>query len=128
MATKETNSESQTSLETTGVEFTVTGRPVFGLRELAWRRFRRHHLAVVSVIILTVLALSVIFASQLSGPNDPYTPDLHNLRAAPSPEHILGTDGAGRDMFSRILFGGRVSLSVGIIATSIYMHHRFHRR
>ena len=99
----------------------MEGRPVLGLRELAWRRFRKHRLAVVSVIILTILVLSAIFASQLSGPNDPYTPDIKNIRGAPSSEHIMGADNSGRDIFSRILFGGRVSLSVGIIATSIYL-------
>ena len=70
---------------------------------------------------MIVLAIAAIFAPLLSGPNDPYTADLQNLRAAPSGEHILGTDRSGRDMLARILHGGRVSLSVGLIATSIYI-------
>jgi peptide/nickel transport system permease protein len=121
MTTKETISESRASLETTGVEFTMAGRPILGLRELAWRRFRRHRLAVVSVAILAVLACSAIFAPFIASPNDPYSPDIDHVRASPSSEHHLGTDGSGRDVFTRLLFGGRVSLSVGLIATSIYI-------
>jgi len=108
----------QASLVSEDLQHMVRGEAVVSLRELIWRRFRRHRLALVSIAIMFVLALSAIFAPLLSSPNDPYTADLQNLRAPPSQEHILGTDRSGRDMLARILHGGRVSLSVGLIATS----------
>ena len=111
----------QESLVSEDLQHMVRGEAVVSLRELIWRRFRRHRLALVSIAIMFVLALSAIFAPLLSSPNDPYTADLQNLRAPPSQEHILGTDRSGRDMLARILHGGRVSLSVGLIATSIYI-------
>lgn len=81
--------------------------------QIAWRRFRRHRLAMGSVVVLAVLYLSAIFAAQIA-PYDPDELDLDNTRAAPSAKHLMGTDALGRDEFSRVLYGGRVSLSVGL--------------
>ena len=121
MAVEAKETARQESLVSEELQHMVRGEAVVGLRELIWRRFSRHRLALVSIAIMFVLALSAIFAPLLSRPNDPYTADLQNLRAPPSSEHILGTDRSGRDMLARILHGGRVSLSVGLIATSIYI-------
>ena len=88
--------------------------------QLAWRRFRRHRLAMASSIVILVLALAAVFAPWIS-PRDPYSPDLYAIRKGPSSEHILGTDGSGRDVFARLLYGGRVSLSVGLVAVSLYL-------
>jgi peptide/nickel transport system permease protein len=87
---------------------------------LAWRRFRRHRLAMASSVIIALLALSAVVAPWIS-PRDPYSPDLFAIRKGPSREHLLGTDGSGRDVFARLLYGGRVSLSVGLVAVSIYL-------
>lgn len=89
-----------------------------GLWSDAARRFLRHRLAVLGLIVLTIIVLACAFAPFIS----PYGPDNINLRArnsAPSWDHWLGTDGTGRDIFTRILYGGRISLSVGIIAVTI---------
>ena len=83
-----------------------------------WWRFRRHRLALLGFIILLVLALSSAFAPWI-GRADPNFVDLDLIKKPPSASHILGTDAAGRDVFSRLLFAGRVSLSVGLVAVAI---------
>src|SRR5262249_2270674 len=64
------------------------------------------------------LVLAAIFAEQIA--SDPYRVDLLAVRAAPSATHPLGTDEVGRDVFSRVVHGARVSLAVGLIAVSLY--------
>jgi peptide/nickel transport system permease protein len=84
----------------------------------AWLRFRRHRLAMVGVIALGLLVLATLLAARIS-PYDPLAIDLRQRNQAPGPSHWLGTDGNGRDMLARVLFGGRVSLSVGLISVTI---------
>lgn len=86
--------------------------------EAVWRRFRRHKLAVVGLVVLAVLYASAVFAPWIA-PYDPDEPDLAHALAPPSAAHIMGTDNYGRDEFSRALFGGRISLSVGLVAVGI---------
>jgi peptide/nickel transport system permease protein len=87
-------------------------------RNRTLRRFLRHRIAVTATIVLTVIALVSVLAPLL----ERYSYDAIDLRAAaqpPSAEHWLGTDRIGRDIWSRTLNGGRVSLAVGIGATLI---------
>ena len=79
----------------------------------AWRRFTRDRLALAGGIVLAVLALAAAGAPLLTryAPNEV---DLKQLDAAPSASHWFGTDDLGRDEFSRALYAGRVSLSIGI--------------
>jgi peptide/nickel transport system permease protein len=84
-----------------------------------WKRFQRHRLAMVGLAILLVLVLLSVFAPLLTR-HAPEAIDLSAYRLGPSAEHPLGTDKAGRDVFSRLLYAGRVSLSVGLVAVSIY--------
>jgi peptide/nickel transport system permease protein len=82
------------------------------------RRFLKHRLALVAVGVLVLIMLSALFAELLT----PYAYDEINLRAAgvaPNAEHPFGTDRIGRDVLSRTLYGGRVSLLVGVGATMI---------
>ncbi|MBS0024078.1 MULTISPECIES: ABC transporter permease [Microbacterium] len=84
----------------------------------ARRRFRRNALAVGGVAVIAVVLIAVIAAPWLT----PYTPeqiDLGAVRRPPSPEHLLGTDSVGRDVLTRLLHGGRVSLAVGLCAAVI---------
>ncbi|HUG74721.1 MAG TPA: ABC transporter permease [Acidimicrobiia bacterium] len=82
---------------------------------IAMRRFMRHRLAFASVVFIGLLGLMAVFAPAVA-PADPNAVDLMALRQAPTSEHLLGTDSAGRDVLSRIVFGARVSLTVGIAA------------
>ena len=94
--------------------------PADSLMSKAVRRFFRHRLAVFGLVVLLTLVLLAVCAPLLSR----YSPTDINLRAmrqAPSAEHWLGTDGTGRDIWSRILYAGRISLSVGLVAVSISM-------
>jgi len=84
-----------------------------------WRRFRRHRLAMIGLTILVVLGLVSIFAPLLTT-YSPTAVDLSAYRLGPSREHWLGTDTAGRDVFTRLLYAGRVSLTVGLVAVAIY--------
>ena len=85
--------------------------------QTVWRRFRRHHLAMVSVVVVAVIGLAALLAPGIA----PYHPDeiVGGFSKAPTMEHWLGTDQIGRDVFSRLLYAARVSLLVGILATAI---------
>src|SRR5690606_16238332 len=79
----------------------------------AARRFARHRLSVAGLILMLVLILATAFAPYVA----PYGPTKTNLREKlqpPSWEHPFGTDHFGRDVFSRMLYGGQISLKVGL--------------
>lgn len=102
------------------VMMTTTGeRPRSRWR--VWRRFLRHRLAVVSALFLVVMILVSFPLAPLVTPADPDRIDLKAIGKAPSLAHPLGTDLTGRDLWSRLVYGGRVSLSVGAVAVSIYV-------
>lgn len=73
---------------------------------------------MIGYTIVVFLALLAIFAPVFS-PYDPSLIDGENMLMPPSAKHLLGTDGLGRDLFSRIIYGTRISLSIGIIAVGI---------
>ena len=85
---------------------------------LAAERFAAHRLAVVSIFVLLALALLSAFAPLVS-PYDPERTRLLDIYEAPSAIHPFGTDSLGRDLATRILYGGRVSLSVGVLAVTV---------
>jgi peptide/nickel transport system permease protein len=103
--------------------FGAADETLFGVREhqsmrgLIWRRFRRHPGAVAGSIILGILVLSVLLVSY--SPYDPEKSDIANKLQPPSLSHPFGTDPLGRDMFTRVLYGGRVSLRVGLMVVVI---------
>lgn len=90
-------------------------------RGMAWRRYRQHVPAMISSVVLLILLLAALFSAQITGGCDPYASNLQNFRAAPSAEFPLGTDTLGRDVFCRLIYASRVSLSVGLVAVSIYL-------
>ena len=87
------------------------------LRADVWRRFRRNRLAMVGLVFLVLLILAAIFAPLIT----PYsiTERSQEFRQGPSSDHWFGTDAIGRDVYSRVVFGARVSLRIGILATVI---------
>src|SRR5437879_4803493 len=85
----------------------------FSTRQLAWRRFKRHKLAIAAGVVLLLLALSAILAP-LIAPYSFHVIDLGNPTSAPSFHHWFGTDSLGRDQLTRLLYGGRISLLVGV--------------
>ncbi|MEW6401928.1 MAG: ABC transporter permease, partial [Chloroflexota bacterium] len=82
-----------------------------------WKRFRRHPGAIIGMIVFGILAIVSIAAS--ISPFDPSASSLGERFQAPSAQHWFGTDSLGRDLLTRILYGGRISLTVGGIAVLI---------
>lgn len=80
-----------------------------------WPKLRRHRLAMASLVIVLTMTIAC-FAAPLIAPFDFDAIDLANIRQAPSLEHWMGTDDLGRDLLTRVLFGGRVSILIGILA------------
>ena len=93
----------------------VSLRPLTSPWSEAWRRFRKHKLAVVSAVLLGLLILAVLF-----GPMIWRVPineiDFSVILQGPSLAHPLGTDDLGQDLLARMLYGGRISLAVGFTA------------
>src|SRR3990170_5257094 len=90
--------------------------------KIIWRRFRKHKLALAGIVTITVIALACFSAPWIA----PYEPISDLARSPngqilkndpPSLEHIMGTDNIGRDVFSRLLYAGRISLTVAFIVT-----------
>jgi peptide/nickel transport system permease protein len=84
----------------------------------AWRQFRMHHLAMAGLIVLITITLAC-FVGTMFYPRDIDEIDFMFVSASPSTHFPLGTDQLGQDMLARILWGGRISLSVGILAALI---------
>ncbi len=83
-----------------------------------WRAFAKNRLAIVGgTVVLCLAALAVL--APLIAPWDPHRPDIKRILNPPSQAHVLGTDGLGRDVMSRMLYGARVSLAVGFVSVGI---------
>ena len=78
----------------------------------------RHTLLILGLFLVGLMSLAAIFAPLLST-HDPLQQNLDAILLAPGPGHFLGTDELGRDMFSRMLYGARVSLWVGFVSVGI---------
>ena len=81
---------------------------------LVWRRFKENKLAVFGMAIVAIMIAIAIFAPIIS-PHDPYETDPINKLQAPSTSHPLGTDALGRDVLSRLFYGARIALTIGIL-------------
>ena len=91
--------------------------PEARVQSKVWKRFRRHPGAMAGSIVLTLLVLAVVL-----GPFSPYSAVNSNITErlqAPSWQHPMGTDALGRDLLTRILYGGRISLTVGLLVVGI---------
>jgi peptide/nickel transport system permease protein len=88
------------------------------LRKDIWRRFKRNRLAMVGLVLIVILVLVAVFASVIA-PWGIAERDSGHFREPPSTRHWFGTDTVGLDVFSRVVYGARVSLKIGIAATTI---------
>jgi peptide/nickel transport system permease protein len=104
------------TLETTSGKNTDSRTPET-MTVLAWRRFRRHPGAMVGAVVLLLMVLSITLAPL--SPYDPEKSDIADKYQAPSLEHPFGTDGLGRDLLTRVLYGGRISMFVGVMVVTI---------
>ncbi|HLS90591.1 MAG TPA: ABC transporter permease [Limnochordia bacterium] len=87
-------------------------------RRLILRRFFRRPAAILGFAIVALFVFCALFAPFLA-PYGPDQPDFSKARRGPSPEHWLGNDELGRDLFSRLLYGARISGMIGVIAVAI---------
>ena len=85
---------------------------------MTWKRLAKNKLAVAGLIVLIITALLAVFAP-IAAPYGYEEQDLFNTLAGPSREHWLGTDNLGRDMLSRLIYGGRNSLTLGLISVAL---------
>ena len=107
--------ENQTSLPVQDEQVITKKRSQ--LKEV-WRRFCRNKQAMIGLAMLLLLIFAAVFANVIA-PYDPVEQNLLIRLQGPSAAHWFGTDELGRDIFSRILYGARISLTVGLIAVSI---------
>jgi len=108
MTTVATGAEAAPTVEALGLE-----EHGLSQRTLMWRRFRRHKLAIASLVTLVVIGLATLLAGVLS-PYEYSEQHLDQILQGPSAKHLLGTDQLGRDELTRLLYGGRVSLLIGL--------------
>src|SRR5690606_10209523 len=83
-----------------------------------WKRFKRNRAAVAGLVILAV-SVAAVAAAPLLTSRDPVTQNLEAVLRPPSAEYLLGTDHLGRDIFTRILYGGRITLVIGLLAVAV---------
>ncbi len=105
---------------TAAAQLEIAEQSIESPRARAWRRFKRHRLAMLGLTYLIVICLAAIAAPLVTGGRDPI--EIHpgkNSWGAPSWEFLLGGDQLGRDIWARLIYGSRVSLSVGIVSMSI---------
>ncbi|MEK7785557.1 MAG: ABC transporter permease subunit, partial [Chloroflexota bacterium] len=87
--------------------------------QLAWRRFKRHRMALLGSAGLVALVVFILVGSFLYTEKYANRNDVVNRLASPSPEHYFGTDSTGRDLFARIIYGGQISLIIGLLSVGL---------
>ena len=92
--------------------------PGRSLRALTWEALQRHKLAMVSLVLFAVIGLACA-AAPLLARYEFDAIDLSSIRQAPSGAHWMGTDDLGRDLFARVLYGGRLSILIGLVSALV---------
>jgi len=83
-----------------------------------WRRFKKQKVALVALLFIVAMVLAAALAPFLA-PFDPSAPDYNAVLEGPTAAHLAGTDAYGRDIFSRIIWGARISLAVGFLSVTL---------
>jgi peptide/nickel transport system permease protein len=97
---------------------TLATHPPRRLAALSWRRLARSPNLVVGAAMLALVVGAAIFAPEIA-PHSPIDQAFTDQLRPPSPQHLFGTDEFGRDVFSRVLFGARIALVIGVLADGI---------
>ena len=96
-----------------------TGRPPRTPLQMAWLRFRRHKMALVGAGLLFLIVMYVIVGSFVFSETYANRNDLKVKEQPPSLEHPFGTDGTGRDLMARTIYGGQISIIIGFLAVTV---------
>lgn len=96
----------------------LPGKQLISQRQRAWNSFKRNKSALIGLIMIIGLVILAVFAPWIA-PHDPLEQSVINKFKPPSAENLLGTDNYGRDIMSRIIWGTRVALEVGIYSVII---------
>jgi peptide/nickel transport system permease protein len=102
-----------------GQSYDVELQPYSSVWTDTWRRFRRSPSALIGLAVIFLLALGATFAPQVTSHTDPLAQNLTAPTLAPSLQHLAGTDKLGRDIFTRLLFGARLSVEIGVVSVGI---------
>lgn len=101
----------------------VVGRESLGKAltpgQLIWRRFRKHRMAVLGMIGFGLLLLFILGGTLFVSEERANAVDLEARLGPPTSQHLMGTDSTGRDIFARIIYGGQISLIVGVTAVTL---------
>jgi peptide/nickel transport system permease protein len=87
-------------------------------RVLIWEQFKKHKVALVAAVIM-LLIIVLVYLAPLIAPYKFDAIDMKFIRKPPTLKHIMGTDDLGRDLFTRLLFGGQISMSIGIFSALV---------
>ncbi|MCR3761828.1 ABC transporter permease [Clostridium felsineum] len=93
-------------------------RPSFTYWQDVWRRFKSNKLSIVGLVIIIIIVLFAVVGPIFSKFNY-YTNDYSSANLAPNGTHIFGTDNLGRDLLTRVMWGGRISLTIALVASII---------
>lgn len=104
-----------------GLELGTNSKPqaVLTPRQLIWRRFRKHRMAVAGSVGVIALLLFIVIGGILIPEESANHGDLRARLSGPTLSHWMGTDSTGRDVFSRIVYGGQISLFIGVLAVAL---------
>lgn len=96
----------------------ITDEHGLGLWQDAWKRLLKNKMAVFSMFLLAIVIIMCLGAPFFST-HDHQKPNIEAIRQAPNSTYVLGTDDSGRDLYARILYGGRISLMIAMLCTIV---------